>query len=60
MGRFKNETGERNLLLVFSNKTNGRIEVRKWVDRFTALLEMEGKGKTTGPVVCDKNGIILQ
>ena len=60
MGRFKNETGERNLLLVFANKTNGGIEVRKWVDRFTALLEMEGKGKTTGPAVCDKDGIVLQ
>ena len=60
MGRFKNKTGERNLLLVLSNKTNGGIEVRKWVDCFTANLGMEGKGKTTGPSVCDKNGIILQ
>ena len=59
MGGFKNETGERNLLLVFANKSNGGVEVRKWVDRFTALLEMEGKGKATGPAVCDKKGIVL-
>ena len=43
MGRFKNETGERNLVLVFANETNGGgLKVRKWIDRFTALLDLEG------------------
>ena len=38
MGRFKNETGERNLVLVLANETNGGLKLRKWIDRFTALL----------------------
>jgi hypothetical protein len=29
MGRFKNETGERNLVIVLANRTAGGLEVRK-------------------------------
>jgi hypothetical protein len=60
MGRFKNETGERNLVLVLANKTEGGLEIRKWTDRFTALLLAEGKHKTTGPAICDKDGYVLE
>ena len=60
MGRFKNETGERNLVLVLANETEGGLEIRKWTDRFTALLLAEGKHKTTGPAICDKDGYVLE
>ena len=56
MGCFKNETGERNLVLVLANKTNGGLPVRKWIDRFTALLLVENKHLITGSVVCDQAG----
>ena len=60
MGRFKNETGERNLIIVLANKTNGGLNVRKWIDRFTALLLFEGHGESTGPAVCDKKGYVME
>jgi hypothetical protein len=60
MGRFKNETGERNLVLVLANKTKSGIAVRRWVDRFTALLLGEGRGGTTGPALCDEEGFMLE
>jgi len=44
MGRFKNETGERNLVLVLANEINSGLKVRKWIDRFTALLKLEDRG----------------
>jgi hypothetical protein len=60
MGRFKNEMGERNLLLVLANKTNGGLEIRKWVDRLSALLLLEGRGESTGPALCDEKGFVIQ
>ena len=60
MGRFKNETGERNLVIVLVNKTDGGLEIRKWVDIFTALLLAEGKGKSTGPAICDESGFVIE
>ena len=59
MGRFKNETGERNLVLVLTNETSGGLQIRKWVDRFSALLELEDKGLKTGPAVCSERGLVL-
>lgn len=52
MGCFKNETGERNLVIVLANKTNGELEVRIWVDCFNALLLLEGREKEVGPALC--------
>jgi len=60
MGRFKNETGERNLVLVLANETNGGLKVRKWIDRFTALLKLEDWGSSTGPAICDEAGMVLE
>jgi hypothetical protein len=60
MGRFKNETGERNLVIVLANETEGGLAIRKWVDRFTALLLAEGRGKITGPAICDSEGFVLE
>jgi hypothetical protein len=60
MGRFKQETGERNLLLVLANVTDSGLEVRKWVDLLSGLLKAEGKGNETGPALCDEKGFMLE
>jgi hypothetical protein len=60
MGRFKNKTGERNLVLVLANETNGGLKVRKWIDRFTALLKLEDRGSSTGPAICDEAGMVIE
>jgi hypothetical protein len=48
MGRFKQETGERNLIMVLANETNGSLLVRKWIDLLTGFLKAESKGDTCG------------
>ena len=58
MGRFKGETGERNLILVLSNETSSELNVRKWVERLAALLLVEGKHKCVGPAICHKEGTV--
>jgi hypothetical protein len=60
MGRFKQESGERNLLIVLANKTKGGLEIRKWIDLLTGLLKAEGKGNDVGPAVCNEDGYMLE
>ena len=60
MGRFKQETGERNLLIVLANKTKSGLHIRKWVDLLTGLLKSEGKDKETGPALCNKDGYMME
>ena len=59
MGRFKGETGERNLILVLAKKTSSGIEIRKWVDRLIALLSIEGRDKVIGPAICHMDGVVF-
>ena len=59
MGRFKHETGERNLMFAFASVTNGsRIPVRKCMERVVCILKHEGKDKEVGPAICDSNGYV--
>ena len=60
MGHFKQETGERNLIIVLANETKGGLEIRKWVDLLTGLLKAEGKEKETGPALCNKDGYMIE
>jgi hypothetical protein len=60
MGRFKNETGERNLLMVLANVTNGGLDIRKCMDRFTSVLSLEGRSATIGPAVCNRDGSAME
>jgi hypothetical protein len=60
MGRFKQETGERNLILVLANTTRGGLEIRKWVDLLTGLLISEGRGGEVGPALCNKDGFMIE
>ena len=59
MGRFKNETGERNMLLALASKTSSGIEIRKWVERLIILLIREDKGKKVGPALCERDGTVM-
>ena len=60
MGRFKGENGERNVLLAMTSVTdNGRIPVRRWVERLAATLMHEGKHRHVGPALCNQNGYVL-
>lgn len=60
MGRFKNEVGERNVLLPLVDMTNSGIPVRKWLDRLALILHQEGKDKGNPcPALCDQRGVVL-
>ncbi len=59
MGRFKGESGTRNFMMVLATQTNSGIEIGKWVDLLSALLEMEGKSATSGPALCHEDGSLF-
>ena len=57
LGRFKGETGERNVLLPFAAVTKSGIQVRVIIDRLVALLAQEGKlSGALSPALCHKGG----
>ena len=60
MGRFKQETGERNLIIVLANITNGGLDIRRWVDLLSGLLREEGREDEIGPALCDRNGYMIE
>ena len=60
MGRFKQETGERNLIIVLANVTKGGLHIRKWVDLLSGLLEAEGRIEEVGPALCSDNGYMIE
>lgn len=61
MGRFKGETGERNVLRVLVNKTKSGIKVHFWISALIKLLEYEGWNdtKVVGPAFCYPSGEVL-
>jgi hypothetical protein len=61
MGRFKGETGERNVLRVLVHTTASGIKIGKWVERLVRLLVAEGRNdmKHPGPAFCDEKGVVL-
>ena len=60
MGRFKNETGERNVLLVLVESTQSGIAVQKWLDRLAWILRFERKDTgEPSPAICGTNGVVL-
>ena len=59
MGRFKGETGERNLIFCLANSSNSGIPNRKWLERLARILKLEGKHKEAGPAFCDPEGFVL-
>jgi hypothetical protein len=61
MGRFKGETGERNVLRVLVSKTKSGIDVGLWTSRLIKILESEDRHHITtpGPAFCDEKGVVL-
>jgi hypothetical protein len=61
MGRFKGETGERNVIRLLAYTTASGIQIGKWVDRLVKILIAEGKDsmETPGPAFCDERGFVL-
>ena len=60
MGRFKNEIGERNVLLVLVAVTSSGIQIRKWLDRLAMILRLEGRDVgDPSPAICDEHGYVL-
>jgi hypothetical protein len=62
MGRFKGETGERNVLRVLVRSTKSGIHIGRWVDRLVRLLESEGRDNVSEPgpaSFCDERGFVL-
>jgi hypothetical protein len=61
MGRFKGETGERNVLRVLVKITSSGIDIGKWVARLVRVLKAEGRNdcKVPGPAFCDEQGQVL-
>ena len=59
MGRFKGETGERNLIFCLTNVSNSGIPNRKWLERLARLLRLEGRHKEAGPAFCDSDGFVI-
>ena len=49
MGRFNNETGEYNLIMVLANETSRGLQVQRWIDRFMGLLIYLGKASESQP-----------
>jgi hypothetical protein len=60
MGRFKQETGERNLILVLANKTRSDLEIRKWIDLLTTLLRVEKRNEEVCPAICNDDGFMME
>jgi len=47
------------LLAMTSVTDNGKIPVRRWVERLAATLMHEGKHREVGPALCNQNGYVL-
>ena len=60
MGGFKQETGERNLIIVLGNATKGGLHIIKWVDLFSGLLEAENHTKEVGAALCSDDGYMIE
>ena len=59
MGRFKGETGERNLIFCLANVSHSGIPNRRWLERLAQLLKLEGRHRSAGPAFCDAEGFVL-
>jgi hypothetical protein len=58
MGRFKGETGERNVLRPLVSTTKSGIEIKRWVGRLVRVLTAEGRNVEAqpGPAFCTTDG----
>jgi hypothetical protein len=61
MGRFKGETGERNVLRFLVLDTQSGIKIGRWVERLVRVLIAEKRDDCSkpGPAFCDEEGQVL-
>jgi hypothetical protein len=61
MGRFKGETGERNILRALVACTISGIKVKWWVERLVELMIIEKRDDLgqPGPAFCDTEGTVV-
>lgn len=61
MGRFKGETGERNIMRMLAWETRSGITIGRWVGRLVQVLTAEGRNaeKQPGPAFFDDQGQVL-
>ena len=61
MGRFKSETGERNIVLPFPSVTaSSGINIWWWFEELAKILSSEGRNTgVPGPAFCDRDGCVL-
>ncbi len=61
MGRFKSETGERNVLLPLAARSKSGLKIRETIERWVILLVKEGKNEDEElvPAVCHSSGVSI-
>ncbi len=59
LGRFKNELGERLILLALVDESKSGIKFRWWIERLVEVLVKESKDKNSGPAFCNEDGTML-
>ena len=59
IGCFKNETGERNVLIPLPNVTAHGLKIRVWIERLVEVLKQEGRQDKVGPAICNYDGFVM-
>ncbi len=59
MGRFKGETGERNVLFALANQSYSGLNFRQALEEVMIVLVREGKHKQIGPAFCTSDGATM-
>ena len=56
LGRFKNEMGNRLILLALADESKSGLKFRFWVEKLVEVLISEEKDKVAGPAFCTNDG----
>ena len=60
MGRFKNETGERNVVIPLPNVTASGLKILDWIERLITVLGKESRGlEVLGLAICNYDGFVI-
>ena len=59
MGRFKGETGERNVMFAIANVSQSGFGFREAIEKVVDVLKKEGHHHSVGPAFCDARGKVM-
>lgn len=60
MGRFKNETRERNFISIpLPIAMSSDLKISEWVERLVLVLVVQGCGREVGPALCNFYGFVM-